>query len=252
MYDLQLNPDKSDAAFFGTVPGLKKAGLPSSVIVAGCSVNVSNRLKILGITIDSAQTFENFVNDVVKACNYHMRALCHLRRSLTRDVANILACSSVGSRINYCNALLFGATDEVLDKIQRVQNNQARIVNNVIIRQLHRSELNSFDLLRGLHWLPLRSRIEYNVSVLCYKGYRLNQPSYLASLSTPYTPSRLLRSTTQDLLVRIRFRTKTFSLRFSCAAQHVWNNLPDSIRSAPSVDSFKMQLKTHLHRLDFQ
>ena len=107
--DLQLNPDQSDAAFFGTIPSLEIAGLPSSVIVASCSVIVSNRLKTLGITHDSALTFENHVNDVVKACNYHKCALRHFQQSLTHDVAKTLACSIVGYRINYCNALLFGS-----------------------------------------------------------------------------------------------------------------------------------------------
>ena len=81
---------------------------------------MSNWLKILGVTLDNALTFENHVNDVVKACNYHMHALRHLQRSLIRDVANTLSYSIVGSITNYRNALLFGATDEVLDKIERV------------------------------------------------------------------------------------------------------------------------------------
>ena len=107
-------------------------------------------MKILGITLDSALTFENHVNDVAKACNYHMRALRHLRRSLTRDVANTIGLKFVGYRIDYCNALLFSATDKVLDKIQCVQYNLARIVNNVSLRQLHQCDLNSLDLLRDL------------------------------------------------------------------------------------------------------
>ena len=204
------------------------------------------------ITLDNALTFENHVNDVVKACNYHMRALRRFRRSLTHDVAKTLACSIAGYRIDYCNALLFGATDEVIDKIQHVQNNLASIVNNVSIRQLHQSELNSLDLLRGLHCMPIRSRIEYNISALCYNAYRPNQPSYLASLLTMYASSCLLCSTTQDQLVRFPSDTKTSSRWFSCTAPQVWNNLLASIRRAPSVDSFKMQLKTHLYRLNFQ
>ena len=134
--DLQLNPDKSDAAVFGTVPGFKKAGLSSTVIVVGCSVHVSDRLKILGIILDSALTFENHVKDVVETCTVHMHAQRRLRRPVTRDVANTLSYNTVDSRIDYCNALLFGATDKVFDMNQRVQNNLARIVNNVCIRQL--------------------------------------------------------------------------------------------------------------------
>ena len=81
---------------------------------------MSDRLKILGVTLDNALNFENHVANVVKSCNYHIRALRHLRRSLTKEVANTLACSIVGTRIDYCNALLYGATDKVVEKLQRV------------------------------------------------------------------------------------------------------------------------------------
>ena len=157
-----------------------------------------------------------------------------------------------GSRIDYCNALLFGTTDKVLDRLQRVQNNLARVVNNISIRQLHKSGRSSHDLLRDLHWLPIRSRIDFKIAVLCYKGHRLGQPTYIASLLTPYTTTRTLRSTAQDQLVDVPSRIKTGSRRFTCAAPHTWNNLPESVRSATSVNSFKSQLKTYYYRLNYQ
>ena len=160
----------------------------------------------MGVTLDNALTFDNHVGNVAKACNFHLRALRHLRRSITRDVANTLACSIVGSRIDYCNALLFGVTDKVLERLQRVQNNLARVVNNISIRQLHKSGRCSHDLLRDLHWLPIRSRIDFKIAVLCYKGHRLGQPTYIASLLTPYTTTRTLRSTAQDQLVDVPSR----------------------------------------------
>ena len=56
----------------------------------------------------------------------------------------------------------------------------------------------------------------------------------------PNALSRLLRATTQDPLAGVPSRTKTSSHRFSCTAQQVWHNLP------ASIESFQMQLKTHL------
>ena len=104
--DLLLNPDKSEASFFGTKPGLRKPGLQSSIFVAGCPIAVSERLKILGVMFDSSLSFDDHVNAVVRACNYHFRSLRYIRHSVPRDIANTLACSIAGSRIDYCNALL--------------------------------------------------------------------------------------------------------------------------------------------------
>jgi len=166
---LLLNPDKSSIAFFGTRARLHKSTLPSNVTVAGASVAVSDSLRILGVTIDNCLSMDSHVNETVRSCNYHLQALRHIRPSITRDVANTIACSLISSRIDYCNSLLFGVSGLNLDKLQRVQNRAARIVCGVGRRQRP-----SNDLLVELHWLPVRSRIEYKMAVLCYKAYNKN------------------------------------------------------------------------------
>ena len=56
---LLLNQDKSDFAFFGTRPGLKKVDPINSVTVAGCAISISDRLKILGVTQDATLSLTN-------------------------------------------------------------------------------------------------------------------------------------------------------------------------------------------------
>jgi len=48
------------------------------------------------------------VNDVVRACNFHLRVIRHIRQSVTTAVARTTACSIVGCRLDCCNSLLFG------------------------------------------------------------------------------------------------------------------------------------------------
>ena len=67
--NLQLNPDKLNAAFFGTSQRLKKSNLPTFVTVAGCSVAVSEWLKILSATINDTLDFDDHVNNVIRTCN---------------------------------------------------------------------------------------------------------------------------------------------------------------------------------------
>ena len=52
----------------------------------------------------------------------------HVRSLLTDDVAQTVARSIVASRLDYCSALLSGAPAATLDKLQRAQNNLARVV----------------------------------------------------------------------------------------------------------------------------
>jgi len=64
----------------------------------------------------------------MKNCNYHLQALRHIRASVTDEVAKMVACSIIDSRIDYCNSLFYGMTDKNLNKLQRVQNRIAIIV----------------------------------------------------------------------------------------------------------------------------
>ena len=47
---------------------------------------------------------------------------------LTQEVANTVACSIVGTRIDYCNSLFYGASEKYLDKLQCLQNKLVRVV----------------------------------------------------------------------------------------------------------------------------
>ena len=172
-----------------------------------------------------------------------MRALQHIRPSLTRDVANTIACSVVAARMDYCNSLLTGISDKNLDKLQRVQNRAARIVCNVGRRQS-----SSRDLLVKLHWLPVRQRISYKLATLCFKAHKLHQPSYLSAAVQLHQPQRTLRSATKELSIIPPCKTVLGSRRFSVAAPTIWNSLPVTLRSVDNFKTLKTGLKTHLFR----
>ena len=242
--DLLLNSDKSEVCFFGTGQQLSRTPLPSTVTVAGYLITMSDKPKTRCVTLDAVLTFENYVNNVAKACNFHMWGLRHIRRSISRDVANAMAACIVGIRLNCWNALLYGATEKSLNKLQIVQNKLARVVCNVTSRQ----QL-IIDLLRNLQLLLIRSRITFKVATLCNKAYQLHQPSYLLDTQEPYVPCRGLRSAEIDLLAVPRSRNKTASRHFSSAAPTVWNGLPLSIRNTDSIVTCKSHLKTHTYSI---
>jgi len=68
-------------------------------------VNVSDRLCLLGVTLDNILSLDQHVNNIVKNCNHHLQALRHIRASVTEEVAKMLACSIIDSRIDYHNSL---------------------------------------------------------------------------------------------------------------------------------------------------
>ena len=127
-----------------------------------------------------------------------------------------------------------------LDKLQRVQDNLTRVVCNS--NRSTSAEL----LLRSLHWLQVRQRINFKLAKLCYLATSSQQAGYLADLISPYSQSRLLGSYTQKFLSFPPRNLDTAARRFSVAAPRLWNSLPLNCPTAPSVNTFKICLKTFL------
>ena len=74
-----------------------------------------------------------------------------------------LLCTFVRSRLDYCNSLLVGCPKYLLCKLQKVQNNAARLIFRTT-RSAHFSQI-----LYSLPWLPIKQRIEYKLSWLCFQ-----------------------------------------------------------------------------------
>ena len=181
--------------FLGTGQKLSRTSLPPSVIVAGCPIMMSYKLRTLGITSDAALTIKDYVKHAAKACNFHICDLHNICHSISCDIANTMVAYKVGTHLDYSNVLLHGATEISLNKLQRVQNKLAEVVCNIITRQQH-----TVDFLCILHWLPIRSLIMFKVTTVCYKEYRLKQPNCLHATFEPYVLCRGLRLPEMNLV----------------------------------------------------
>jgi len=243
---LVINPDKSEVVLFATTQQTRISPLPlKEVDVAGCSVPLSESVKILGVTLDRHLTFNTHVQNVCKSVHYHTRALRHIRSSLSTDMARTVACALVNSRLDYANSVLYGTTASNIAKLQRAQNALSRVVTYT-----RRTE-HIRPVLQNLHWLPISYRIEYKVATLAYKVRTTGSPVYLNSLVRDYTPTRELRSSSLQLLATAPARTATARRAFSQAAPSVWNSLPYDVRTAETFERFKSTIRTHLYRRAF-
>ena len=65
----------------------------SAVNIAGSFVPLSRHLKTFGVTFDCRLSFDQHVSSICKSSYFHIRALRHIRSSLTVDTANAIACS---------------------------------------------------------------------------------------------------------------------------------------------------------------
>ncbi len=102
--------------------------------------------------------------------------------------------------------------------------------------------------LRSLNWLPVTFWIDLKVLLLVYKSLNDLGPKYIADVLTEYKPNRPLRSSQLEIL---RVHTKQGEPAFSYYAACSLNQLPEEIRCAKTLATFKSSLKTHLFSCAF-
>ena len=244
---LKLNDGKSEVIFIASPRMYVSTPLPNSLVFGSSNVPVSKSARNLGVVIDSNLSMKDHVSSVIRGVNFELRRISSIRSYLTTEATKTLISAFVLSRLDYCNSLYVNCPAETLAKLQRVQNNAARLVLRVP-RSDHIS-----PHLRTLHWLPVEARITYKIALMSYRAINLSGPSYLSDLISIYTPTRSLRSTADPLILVTPTTNRSFGERsFSFAAPSIWNDLPLSIRSSDSDSSFRSSLKTYLFKLYFK
>ena len=244
---LCINPSKSESLLFSTASRLQKlksTGL-TSITVSGTQIPFSNKIKTLGTVLDSSLSLSPHVKSTVQACNFHIRAIKHIRHLLTQQDASTLAVSLIQSKLDYCNSLLHNTSVENIHALQRIQNNLARLVIQPS------TPTPTSTLLRDLHWLPVQQRITYKIASLTHTAIHNKQPSYLHDILQPHQPTRPLRSSNQNLLLTPHTRLHLTDQSFHIAAPTIWNSLPPHLRFQTQTQQFKSSLKTHLFNIAF-
>ena len=141
---------------------------------------------------------------------------------------------------------LYGST---IDPLERVQNAAARLVAGIGTRD------HITPVLKSLHWLPIRLRIQYKLCVLMHQVRIGRSPAYLADMMTATAdlPGReRLRSANSFRYETPKLKLKFGERAFSYAGPKAWNSLPSNLQELMNTDTLKKQLKTHLFKLAYE
>ena len=239
---LQLNANKTEILVIGP----ENIANSIRMSLGSLASNVTDIAKNLGIFFDSHMNLEFHVNKVTQSCFYHLRNIKKIKPILTTQDLEKIIHAFVSSRLDYCNGLYSTLSSSSIHRLQLIQNTAARILTNTN-RRAHIT-----PVLAALHWLPIKSRIDFKILLITYKALHDLAPPYISELLHAKPNVRALRSSNKGLLDIPPSNLKTKGDRaFAVIAPTLWNTLPLVIKNAQSVDVFKNLLKTHLYRLHF-
>lgn len=238
---LKLNDDKTVFMLLGNKPQVNKVVF-DSVIIGESYIESSQKCVNLGAGFDNEMSMRHHVNLVCRGGYYHLRNIVRIKKCLSNDALKTVVHAFISSKLDYCNSLLAGIPECVMKKLQYLQNSAARVVTDT------RKNDHITPILKELHWLPVRSRVDFKILLLTHKALHDKAPPYISDMLS-YKEGRQSRSTKLKLLMVPRTKCVTFGDRaFSVYAPTKWNQLPLEIRSIDCVEKFKSALKTHLFR----
>ena len=177
---------------------------------------------------------------------FRKRNIRSLKSIPTHDALISVVRAFITSRLDYCNSLLLGLSDKLLQRLQRIQNIAARIVTGC------RKYDHIAPILKELHWLPVIKWIQFKTLMIAYQALNGLAPIYLTELLHEKSNARTLRSSGELMLAVPKYKLQTSGLNaFSVAAPTSWNKLPSHIRNSKSPNVFKKQVKTFLFKQYF-
>ena len=152
---LQLNGSKTELVVLAS-SYFSKQSRDFHLKIYNDLISPSDSAKNLGVLLDQHLNMETHVANMCKASYFHIRNIRSLKPILTHDAFIYVVHAFITSRLDYCNSLLLGLSQRLLQKLQRtIQNIAARLVTGC----------RKFDhitpILKELHWLPVKERIQF-------------------------------------------------------------------------------------------
>ena len=237
---LRMNASKTQSMLCGSSQALVRIGVVPNLMIHGETLDTEAVVKDLGVHIDAHMTFSVHVDHLVQQMCGVLCYLSRIRHYLTEDATKLLVTTLVLSRLNYCSVVWAGIGKTDVHKLQKMVNFAARVI------YCKRKSEHVTPLLKNLNWLTVENKLRFDTLVLMYRVAHCTAPGGVTALFR-YVHETSMRTTRQSRdFYEPMGRTEAGRRTVAYRGSRLWNNLPQSLRDAPSLSSFKRQLRSRL------
>ena len=91
-------------------------------------ITQSLEVKALGVTFDQFLNFDDHITAICRSTYFHIRNMGQIRNLLSYNACSTIIHALISCRSDYCNSLLYNVPMHKTDRMQRLQNQCARIL----------------------------------------------------------------------------------------------------------------------------
>ena len=203
--------------------------------INGKMIKSEETVKSLGVTLDYRLDFDPHISNICKKAAAQLNVLKRLKAFIGFKEKQILIQSFVYSNFNYCPLVWYFSSSKSLQKIEKIRERALRF--------LHNDHTSSYDdlLLKSnkCTMLVARQRI---LCIEIFKTLKQLNPPFMQNIFRLRSSHYSLRN--PNSLAHVRPNQTTFgSNSLSCIGPQIWNGLPNEIKSAENLKSFKTLIK---------
>lgn len=235
---MAINTTKTKAMFISSVQ--KQALLqenPPKLNINTTPIEISSKETLLGVIIDNTLNWSAQIEATIKKCNSQLFLLGRIKNFIDIPTRKLFFNAYILPHLDYCSTIWGNCSNELLDRIIKLQKRAARLILNKDLSSP------SAELFNQLGWLRFDERVRYRKCILMYKALNNLAPTYLSNKFTyAHNMHNLdLRSATNQTLYVPKPTLEIYRRSLTYSGPKLWNTLPESVRNAPSLGSFKQR-----------
>ena len=119
----------------------------------------------MGVILDNCLSLDAHISNICRSTHFHLRNIGRIRTLLTFHATAQLIHALITTRLDFCNSILYNLPNNKIERLQRIQNQAARI----LTRSPRRNHI--IPVLRELHWLRISDRIIFKILILTHKAF---------------------------------------------------------------------------------
>ena len=159
---LKINDSETEFIIFRS--SLLKQNLSDlSISIGDTQASPSSKVICIGVVFDQYLTFHDHISGICKSTHFHLRCIGKIPYLLPFDATAQLIRALITIRSNFCNSILYNLPNNKIERLQRIQNQAARMLNR-ISRRNHIT-----PVLRELHWLKIIDINLFHILLLTHK-----------------------------------------------------------------------------------